>query len=107
MDIYVGNMSYNTDENALRNLFSAHGNVGSIKILTDRETGESRGVAFISMDDWKEANAAIKALDGAEVDGRGLRVNKAEPKGERRPSGGGFGGGGDKGGFRSNKGSRY
>lgn len=101
MDIYVGNLSYDTDEAALRTLFSEHGAVSSVKILTDRETGRSRGVAFVGMEDWKEAGNAIKALDGAEVDGRNLRVNKAEPKGER-PAGGGFGGGrpgGRSGGF--------
>jgi len=98
MDIYVGNMSYNTDEDAIRALFSQHGTVSSVKILTDRETGRSRGVAFVAMDDAAEAGAAIKALDGTEVDGRNIRVNKAEPKGERRPSGG-FGGGGSRGGF--------
>jgi RNA recognition motif-containing protein len=99
MDIYVGNLSYDTDEAALRTLFSEHGTVGNVKILTDRDTGRSRGVAFVAMDDWKEAGNAIKALDGTEVDGRNLRVNKAEPKGERRPQGGGGFGGGGSGGF--------
>jgi RNA recognition motif-containing protein len=98
MDIYVGNLPYETDENTLRDLFSQHGTVGSVKLLTDRETGRSRGVAFVSMEDWKEAGNAIKELDGVEMGGRNIRVNKAEPKGEGRPGGGGFGGGGG-GGF--------
>ncbi|MDD4350309.1 MAG: RNA-binding protein [Opitutales bacterium] len=100
MDIYVGNLSYDTDEQKLRDAFSEHGAVGNIKLLTDRETGRSRGVAFVAMEDWKEAQNAIKALDGADLDGRPIRVNKAEPKGESRGGGGGgFGGGGRSGGF--------
>lgn len=98
MDIYVGNLSYDTDEQKLRDVFSEHGAVGNIKLLTDRETGRSRGVAFVAMEDWKEAQNAIKALDGTDLDGRPIRVNKAEPKGESR-GGGGFGGGGRSGGF--------
>ena len=86
--LYVGNLSYNTTEDGLRNLFSAHGNVASVKIIFDRETGNSKGFGFIEMSTDEEANAAIAGTNGAEVDGRQLRVNEAMDKPRRDRSGG-------------------
>ncbi len=85
--IYVGNISFNSSEEDLEELFSAHGAVESVKIITDRETGRSRGFAFVEMEE-AGANAAIEALDGREVDGRPMRVNEARER-ERRGGGGG------------------
>jgi len=97
--LYVGNLAYETTEEALREEFSQHGDIAEIKVILDRETGRSRGFAFVEMQTQEGANAAIENLNGAVVDGRPLRVNEAE---ERRPrgggGGGGFGGGGDGGG---------
>ncbi len=83
MRMYVGNLNYRTDEEALRNLFSEHGEVEDAVVITDRETGQSRGFGFVTMTDDQEAQAAIEALDGNEFDGRQLRVNEARPKGDR------------------------
>ena len=90
MKIYVGNLSFQTGEDTLRELFSQHGEVEEIVIITDRETGRSRGFAFVTMPDSGQANAAIEATNGTEFDGRSLNVNEARP----RPAGGGGGGGG-------------
>ena len=95
--LYVGNLSYNTTENALQDAFSAHGVVVSVDLMVDRMTGRSRGFAFVAMDTPEAAKAAIAALHGADLDGRPLTVNEARPR-EERPSGGGFGGGGGGGG---------
>jgi RNA recognition motif-containing protein len=95
-DLFVGNMSFQTSESELRALFEEFGEVTRVKIPTDRDTGRPRGFAFIEMADATASAAAIAALNGKEVNGRQLRVNEAQPKGER-PSGGGgggFGGGG-------------
>jgi len=94
--IYVGNMSYDTTEDTLRELFEAYGRVVSVNVLTDRETGRPRGFAFVEMANEGEAQKAISELDGRTVDGRALRVNEARP---REPGGGG-GRGGDRGGGR-------
>ena len=83
MNIYVGNLSWNTQEPALRDLFSQHGSVDSARILKDRETGRSRGFGFVEMPNDDEARAAIEALNGFELDGRQLRVNEARPREER------------------------
>lgn len=91
MNIYVGNLSYNTSENNLETLFSEFGTVESVRIITDRETGRSKGFGFVDMPDDEEGNAAIEALNGREIDGRTLRVNEARPKTEN--------GGGRRGGF--------
>lgn len=95
MNIYVGNLSYNTSEGNLETMFSEFGTVESVRIITDRETGRSKGFAFVDMPDDQEAMAAIEALNGQEVDGRTLRVNEARPKME---GGGGRNGGGRRGG---------
>jgi RNA recognition motif-containing protein len=80
--IYVGNLSFDTSEQGLRNLFSKHGQVHSATIVTDRETGRSRGFGFVEMD-AAAAQAAISALDQTELDGRNLRVNEAKPREDR------------------------
>jgi RNA recognition motif-containing protein len=94
MNIYVGNLSYDTTEPGLRAAFEEHGEVASAKVITDRDTGRSRGFGFVEMPSDDEANAAIQALDGADLDGRTLKVNQARPRGDRRGGGGGGGRGG-------------
>ena len=93
MKIYVGNLSFDTSEDGLRNAFAAHGNVEEVTMITDRETGRPRGFAFVSMPD-AEARAAIDALNGQDLDGRTLNVNEARAKTDRGGGGGGGGGGG-------------
>jgi cold-inducible RNA-binding protein len=83
MNIYVGNLSYSMSEDELRTAFSAHGEVSSVKILTDRETGRSRGFGFVEMPNASEGEKAIAQLNGKDVGGRALRVNEARPR-ERR-----------------------
>jgi RNA recognition motif-containing protein len=91
--LYVGNLSYNSTEDSLRNLFSEFGNVASAKIIFDRETGNSKGFGFIEMGTDDEASAAIAGTNGREFDGRQLRVNEAmdKPRRDRGGSGGGYG----------------
>ena len=86
--LYVGNLSYNTTEDGLRNYFAGFGTVTSAKIITDRDTGNSKGFGFIEMSTDEEANAAIKGTNGTEYDGRQLRVNEAMDKPRRERSGG-------------------
>ncbi|PKL23460.1 MAG: RNA-binding protein [Spirochaetae bacterium HGW-Spirochaetae-3] len=81
--IYVGNLSYNTYENALRDLFAAYGQVDSVKIITDRDSGQSKGFCFVEMGSDAEAQAAIEGINGREVDGRQLKVNEAMDKPRR------------------------
>lgn len=83
MNIYVGNLSYNMSESELRDAFGAYGDVSSVKILMDRETGRSRGFAFVEMPNQNEAEAAIAQLNGKDLGGRPLRINEARPR-ERR-----------------------
>ena len=83
MNIYVGNLSYGMSEDELREAFSAYGDVSSVKILSDRETGRSRGFGFVEMPNQSEGEAAIAQLNGKELGGRTLRVNEARPR-ERR-----------------------
>ncbi|NJD08126.1 MAG: RNA-binding protein [Methylococcaceae bacterium] len=99
--LYVGNLSYGIDSRELERLFAAHGTVTSATLVTDRDTGRSKGFGFVEMANDQEAQAAISALNGKDVDGRPLIVNEARPK-ESRP--GGFGGGGGRGGFGGNRG---
>ena len=94
MRIYVGNLSYQAAEDDLRELFEAYGEVGEVNVITDRDTGRSRGFAFVEMPNSQEASAAIQALDQKEHQGRNLRVNEAQP---RQGRGGGGGGGGGRG----------
>ena len=79
ISIYVGNLPWSATADSVRDLFSAHGEALSVKLISDRETGRARGFGFVEMDEADAINA-ISALDGKEVDGRNLRVNKAEPK---------------------------
>jgi len=81
--IYVGNLSYNTYEAGLRDLFQAFGRVDSVKIITDRDSGQSKGFAFVEMGSDAEALAAISGMNGREVDGRQLKVNEALDKPRR------------------------
>jgi RNA recognition motif-containing protein len=93
MSIYVGNLSYQVTEDALKEVFQEYGNVKRVQIPTDRETGRVRGFAFVEMSSDAEEEAAIAALDGAEWLGRSLKVNKAKPREERGGGGrGGYGG---------------
>ena len=86
--LYVGNLPFSATEDELRELFARHGTVGSVNVITDRDTGRSRGFAFVEMDDGSAADDAMRALDGTEMGGRSLRVNEAQAK----RSGGGGGG---------------
>lgn len=105
MDIYVGNLAYSTNDESLRNAFAAYGEVASARVVSDRMTGRSKGFGFVEMPDRAQAQAAIDALNGQELDGRALRVNESQPKPrEERRGGGGFGGGGGGGGFRGGRG---
>lgn len=83
MNIYVGNLSWGTDSDMLRAAFSAHGEVSRSNVMTDRETGRSRGFGFVEMPNASEAQTAIDALNGQDMDGRALRVNEARPREER------------------------
>lgn len=95
--LYVGNLSYNTTSSDLEQLFSQHGTVQSAEVISDRETGRSKGFGFVQMGSDAEAQAAIAAVNGQQHDGRALTVNEAKPREERS---GGFGGGGGGGGRR-------
>ncbi|MTJ46988.1 RNA-binding protein [Dolichospermum sp. UHCC 0259] len=100
MSIYVGNLSYEVTQDALSQVFAEYGTVKRVQLPTDRETGRLRGFGFVEMGTEAEEQAAIDALDGAEWMGRDLKVNKAKPKEDRGPAGGGRGGygGGNRGG---------
>ncbi len=89
MSIYVGNLSFEVTQDDLSQVFAEYGTVKRVQLPSDRETGRPRGFGFVEMGTEEEEAAAIEALDGAEWMGRGLRVNKAKPREERRPSGGG------------------
>lgn len=115
MDIYVGNLSRTTSEEGLRSFFESYGAISAVKIVIDKFTGEPRGFGFVTMGNDEEANAAIEALNGKDLDGRSLRINQARPQEPRSrssnggPRGGGFnrGGGQSRGGFRSSSSNRY
>ena len=111
-NIFVGNLSFRTTQEALMEAFSQYGNVERVSIVTDKMTGQPRGFGFVEMTNREEAQQAINQLNGAELDGRALNVNEARPKTEGgfgggggggrggRPSGGGGGGGRGRGGSR-------
>lgn len=82
-NIYVGNLSFETSTNRLKGLFSEYGEVTDVQVITDRDTGESRGFGFVEMADSEAAQTAISAIDGTEVDGRSLKVNVAKPRARR------------------------
>jgi RNA recognition motif-containing protein len=96
--LYVGNLSFNTTTQDLETMFAASGTVQSTNIIEDRETGRSRGFAFVEMSSAEEAQNAISQFNGKEIDGRSLTVNEAKPREDRGGSGGG--GGGNRGGNR-------
>jgi RNA recognition motif-containing protein len=98
--IYVGNCSFDVTEQQLRDVFSAYGEVDSVSVITDRDTGRPRGFAFVEMSDAAAAQAAIRGVNGTELGGRTLNVNEARPKGNGGGGGGGRGGGGGGGGRR-------
>ena len=96
--LYVGNLSYNTTENQLQDLFSQHGPVTSVDLIMDKFSGRPRGFGFVTMESKEAAEAAVQALNGKNIDGRDLTVNEARPREDRPPGGGGGGGGGYRGG---------
>jgi RNA recognition motif-containing protein len=91
-NIFVGNLDFNTSEEELRQLFEVHGQVDRVSIMTDRDTGRSRGFGFVEMTSAEDGEKAIAALNGSQVNGRTLNVNEARPKPERTGGGGGGGG---------------
>jgi RNA recognition motif-containing protein len=105
--LYVGNLSFNVTDSALEQMFAAHGTVVSAQVIMDRDTGRSKGFGFVEMKSDQEAQAAITAMNGHEVEGRALTVNEARP----RPEGGRGGGGGrdrgGRGGYGGGGGRRY
>ncbi len=104
--LYVGNLSYETTDSALQEMFAPHGTVQSAQVIMDRDTGRSKGFGFVEMSSDQEAQNAIKALSGQQVGGRSLTVNEARPREDRGGggrSGGGYGGGRSGGG----RGGRY
>ena len=115
MDIYCGNLAYATTDDGLKAAFAAYGEVTSARVVTDRMTGRSKGFGFVELPNAEQAEAAIAALNGSEMDGRPIRVNESQPKpqDDRRGGGrGGFGGGrrggfgGGRGGFGGGRGGR-
>jgi RNA recognition motif-containing protein len=100
--LYVGNLSYETTEASIRTTFEAHGDVTSVDLITERETGRPKGFGFVEMGSADEAQKAKTALDGAQLDGRALKVDVAKEQAARAPRSGGYGGGfgGGRGGDR-------
>ena len=103
-NIFVGNLSFDTNEQTIRSLFEAHGTVDRVSVVTDRDTGQPRGFAFVEMSNNSEGDQAIAAINGQEVGGRALNVNEARPKGEGGGGGGFRGGGGNRSGGGGNRG---
>jgi RNA recognition motif-containing protein len=102
-NIFVGNLSFGATEESVRSIFEAHGTVDRVSIVTDRDTGRSRGFGFVEMPNDNEGNAAINSVNGREIDGRSLNVNEARPKEDR----GGFGGGRGNSGGGGRRNNRY
>ncbi len=96
-NIFVGNLSFSTNEDELRQIFEGYGQVDRVSIMTDRDTGRSRGFGFVEMASNEDGEKAITALNGSQVGGRTINVNEARPKTERGSGGGGGGGGRDRG----------
>ena len=106
MNIYVGNLSYQSTNDDLRSAFEAFGEVSDARVMMDRETGRSRGFGFVEMPNSNEAQAAIEKLNGSALQGRNVTVNEARERTERKPGGFG-GGGGGRGGYGGGGGRRY
>ncbi|HPS06409.1 MAG TPA: RNA-binding protein [Kiritimatiellia bacterium] len=98
MDIYVGNLPYDTSDSDLQQLFAQYGTVASARVVMDRATGRSKGFGFVQMDDRAEAEKAIAGANGYDMGGRALRVNESQPKPPRSEGGGGYRGGNSRGG---------
>jgi cold-inducible RNA-binding protein len=92
--LYVGNLSYDTSEASLRTLFAPHGEVISVNLIIDRDSGRVKGFGFVEMATPEEAQKAVAALDGTQLDGRAIKVNEAKPQVPRESRSGGYGGGG-------------
>jgi cold-inducible RNA-binding protein len=105
--LYVGNLSFNTTENELQELFAQAGTVQEVTLMQDKFTGKSRGFAFVTMGSEQEAQNAITQFNGKSVEGRSLTVNEARPREPRPPGGGGGGGGGGRGGYGGGGGGGY
>ncbi len=105
-NIFVGNLSFNTNEDELRQAFEAYGQVDRVSIMTDRDTGRSRGFGFVEMTNNEDGEKAITALNGSQLGGRTINVNEARPKAERSGGGGGFRDRGDRGGRGARGGQR-
>ncbi|MBI4669615.1 MAG: RNA-binding protein [Elusimicrobia bacterium] len=102
--LYVGNLPFETTEDQLRALFAESGQIASVKLITDKFTGRSKGFGFVEMNTEDEAKAAIQKLNGSSLGSRQIKVNEAKPMEERGPGGGGFGGG--RGGYGGDRGPR-
>lgn len=100
--LYVGGLSWNTDESILRSTFEKYGDLDEVKVISDRDTGRSRGFGFVTFADGDQADQAISAMDGKQLDGRTISVNEARDRNDSRGGGGGGrgGGGGGRGGYR-------
>lgn len=105
-NIFVGNLSFNTNEDELRQIFEGYGQVDRVSILTDRDTGRSRGFGFVEMSSDEDGEKAITGLNGSQLGGRTINVNEARPKAERAGGGGGGGGGRERGGRGGRGGGR-
>jgi RNA recognition motif-containing protein len=106
-NIFVGNLSYQTTQDELFAAFSAYGAVERVNIITDRDTGQPRGFAFVEMTERRDAESAIASLNGAEMNGRAMNVNEARPKTNGGGGGGGRGAGNRGGGFGRSRGPRW
>lgn len=104
--IYVGNLSFDTTDEQLNSIFSPFGTISSARVIKDKFTDRSRGFGFVEMDNNEEADKAIAALNGKDVDGRALKVSEARPREDKPRGSGGFGGGGFGGGFGGGGGGR-
>lgn len=98
--LYVGNLSFNANQDSVRQAFSAFGEVTDVHVVSDRETGQSRGFGFVTLGTAEAAQKAMREMNGALLDGRALKVNEAEERQNNRGGGGGGGGGGGRGGNR-------
>ncbi|MFH1515312.1 MAG: RNA-binding protein, partial [bacterium] len=107
MKLFIGNLSFQSTEGSIQKLFESFGEVDSCNLITDRDTGRSRGFAFVEMSNSEEALKAISQLDGSEIEGRNIKVNEAQDRPRRDSgSGGGYGGGRDRGGSGGGGGNR-